>query len=97
MELIQHYMNPEVFIVSIALYFLGNALKKSEIIMDKYIPLLLGETGVALCAVLFFSSFSITSMKDVAFLVFSAIVQGILAAALSTYVNQLIKQGFKKE
>lgn len=35
--------------------------------------------------------------QDIALAAFTTIVQGILVAGLSTYVNQLIKQKGKKE
>jgi len=37
------------------------------------------------------------TMQEIAMAVFTAIVQGILVAGLSTYVNQIIKQTKKTE
>ena len=38
-----------------------------------------------------------SGMQEIAMAVFTAIVQGILVAGLSTYVNQIIKQHNKEE
>ena len=39
----------------------------------------------------------LSGMQEIAMAVFTAIVQGILVAGLSTYVNQVIKQHNKEE
>ena len=51
MEQIMNYIKPELMIVSAALYFIGIALKKSEIVRDKYIPMILGGTGIVVCGI----------------------------------------------
>ena len=43
MEQLLHYVNPELLIVAVVLYFIGTWIKGSERIKDKYIPLILGE------------------------------------------------------
>ena len=45
-----------------------------------------------LCAVWGFASCPTSTGQEIAMAVFTAIVQGILTAGLSTYVNQMIKQ-----
>ena len=42
MEQITNYIKPELLVVAIVLYLIGVAGKKSELIKDKYIPLILG-------------------------------------------------------
>lgn len=92
MEQIINYVKPELVVVAIVLYFLGTAIKKSESIKDKYIPLLLGVAGILICGIYVVATCSLSGTQDIAMALFTAIVQGILVAGLSTYVNQLIKQ-----
>lgn len=97
MEQIMNYVKPELIVVAIVLYFVGMGLKKAEAVADKYIPLILGGVGIVLCAVWVLATGSLSTGQDIAMAVFTAIVQGILVAGLSTYVNQIIKQINKTE
>ena len=97
MEQIMNYVKPELIVVAVVLYFIGMGLKQSQMVKDKYIPLILGGIGIALCAVWVFASCPISTGQEIAMAVFTAIVQGILVAGLSTYVNQTIKQIGKNE
>lgn len=51
MEQIVQYIKPELLIVAVILYFIGVWLKQAQTVNDKYIPLILGALGIALCAV----------------------------------------------
>lgn len=42
MEQIMNYVQPELIVVAIVLYFCGMGLKQTQTIKDKYIPLILG-------------------------------------------------------
>lgn len=97
MEQIMNYMKPELIVVAVVLYFVGAGLKKSEAVADKYIPIILGAVGVVLCAIWVLATCPIDTGQNIAMAVFTAIVQGILVAGLSTYVNQIIKQAQKTE
>ena len=97
MEQIMNYVKPELIVVAIVLYFVGMGLKKAEAVADKYIPLILGGVGIVLCAVWVLATGPLSTGQDIAMEVFTAIVQGILVAGLSTYVNQIIKQINKTE
>ena len=97
MEQIMNYVKPELIVVTVVLYFVGMGLKKAEAIKDKYIPLILGGVGVALCAIWVLATCPLDSGQNIAMAIFTAIVQGILVAGLSTYVNQIIKQVQKTE
>lgn len=97
MEQIINYVKPELLVVAIVLYFFGVGIKKSETIKDKYIPVLLGVVGVIICGIWVFATCSCNSAQSIAMAVFTAIVQGILVAGLSTYVNQILKQINKAE
>lgn len=97
MEDVLIYVKPELFVVSIVLYFLGMALKHASVVKDKYIPLILGAAGIVICAAYVFANYSFSTHQDVAMAIFTAVTQGILLAGLSTYVNQILKQAKKEE
>ena len=97
MEQIMNYVKPELIVVAVVLYFVGMGLKKAEAIKDKYIPLILGGVGVVLCAIWVLAACPLDTGQNIAMAAFTAIIQGILVAGLSTYVNQLIKQSQKTE
>lgn len=94
---IMNYIKPELIVVAIVLYFIGLAIKKAETIKDKYIPYVLGVISVILCAIWIIANSPIGTVQEILMAVFTAIVQGVLVAGLSTYVNQLIKQANKEE
>lgn len=97
MEMLVDYIKPELLITAIALYFIGMALKEAQTVKDKYIPLILGGVGIAVCGIYVFATCSFENAQDIAMAVFTSVTQGILVAGLSTYVNQLIKQMEKNE
>lgn len=87
------YIQSELLVLIPVLYLTGCGLKKSNIISDKYIPIILGISGVMIC-------FCYFMFNDVAFngkSIFAAITQGILCAGASTYANQIYKQIGKDE
>lgn len=97
MEQIINYVKPELIIVAVVLYFIGIGLKNAQAVKDKYIPLILGIVGIILCGIWVLATSGFGSGQDIALAIFTAIIQGILTAGLSTYVNQLIKQSQKSE
>ena len=97
MEQIMNYVKPELIVVAVALYFIGMGLKQAQAIKDKYIPLILGGVGIVLCAIWVLATSPLTTGQEIAMAVFTALVQGILVAGLSTYINQVIKQVKKTE
>lgn len=96
MEQIMNYVKPELIVVAIVLYFCGMALKQTQMVKDKYIPMLLGAGGIVLCGIWVLATSPLGNGQEIAMAVFTAIVQGILMAGLSNYVNQIIKQANKK-
>ena len=92
-----NYIKPELAVVVEVLYIIGTGLKKSETVKDKYIPLILGGIGIFLCAVWILATCPLSNGQDFFIAVFTAVVQGILTAGASTYVNQIVKQMGKKE
>ena len=97
MEQIMNYVKPELVVVAVVLYFVGMWLKKAETVPDKYIPLLLGVIGIMICGIYVIATCNLSGVQNIAMAVFTAVVQGILVAGLSTYVNQIIKQFNKEE
>ena len=97
MEQIMNYVKPELIVVTVVLYFIGMGLKQAQAVKDKYIPLILGGTGIVLCAIWVLATSPLGTGQDIAMAVFTAIVQGILVAGLSTYINQIVKQTNKSE
>jgi energy-converting hydrogenase Eha subunit A len=96
MEQIINYIKPELIVVAIVLYFVGMGLKQTQTVKDKYIPVILGATGILLATIYVIATCPIGTMQEIAMAVFTAIVQGVLVAGLSTYVNQIIKQANKE-
>ena len=97
MDQIVNYVKPELIVVAIALYFVGMALKQAQAVKDKFIPLILGGISIVICAMYVFATAALRTPQDIVMAVFTAVVQGILVAGLSTYVNQLIKQTHRDE
>lgn len=97
MEQIMNYVKPELIVVAIVLYFIGMGLKQAQAVKDKYIPLILGGIGIVLCSIWVMATNTLGTWQDTCMAMFTAIVQGILVAGLSTYINQIIKQAKKTE
>ena len=97
MEQVMNYVKPELLVLAVVLYFVGMAMKKTEAISDKYIPVTIGTIGILRCGIWVVATSPMGGMQEIAMAVFTAIVQGILVAGLSTYVNQVIKQHNKEE
>lgn len=97
MEQIINYVKPELLIVTAVLYFTGIGIKKTEYMKDKYIPMFLGVAGIVICGIWVFATCDCSGAQNIAMAVFTAIVQGILVAGLSTYINQIFKQLNKEE
>ena len=93
MEQIMNYIKPELAVLPVVLYFLGMALKNA----DKNIPITLGAAGIVLAALWVISTSTITGWQSVVLALFTAIVQGVIAAGCSVYVNQIVKQKNKTE
>ena len=94
-EMLKEFIRPELLVLIPVLYFIGMGLKSAEAFADKHIPLALGGVGVALAALWVVATSTITGLQDGALAVFTAIVQGVLVAGASVYIDQLIKQAKK--
>lgn len=91
----QEYIKSELLVLVPVLYIIGLGLKKSKL-KDKWIPLVLGITGVALSAIWVTATSQIATIQEVAAALFTAVTQGILAAGASVYANQIYVQAQKK-
>ena len=78
------YITENAIILVPVLYIIGAILKNTELIKDKYIPILLMPVGIA---------FSIAIIGVNA----QAVVQGVLVTGAAVYSNQVIKQLNKNE
>lgn len=96
-SMLKEYIKPELLVVALVLYFVGMGIKNTELIKDKYIPIILGVLGVIISAIYIVATSSINGYQEVLTVIFTAIVQGILVAGASVYINQLIKQSNKEE
>jgi hypothetical protein len=92
----QEYIKSELLILIPVLYFVGQGIKKSKL-PDKWIPVLLGITGVTLAAVWVLATGEISNCKELAAALFTAVTQGVLVAGASVYVKQLCIQANKHD
>ena len=96
-EVIKEYVKPELLIVAIVLFFVGKGIKNSEVIKDKYIPIILGIIGVVISAIYVLATSEIAGYQSILMMIFTAIVQGIILAGLAVYANENITQLKKEE
>ena len=96
-NMLKKYIKPELLVVAIVLYFVGMGIKNTELIKDKYIPIILGFLGIFVSAIYIIATSTINGYQEVLMAIFSSIVQGVLVAGTSVYVNQIIKQKKKEE
>lgn len=90
MEIIKDFVKPELLIIVPVLYILSNIIKKSKMISDRYIPLILGTAGVVLATSYSFATSVLDDYKSVIMCLFSGITQGLLCAGLSVYTNHFV-------
>lgn len=86
------YIQPELLILIPVLVVAGKIFSDSDMVKNKYIPMLLGGFGIALSIVYMISLYGL-SLNGI----FTGIVQGILCAGTAVYGNQIYKQLGKEE
>lgn len=96
-EMLKEYIKPELLILTVVLYFVGIGIKNTELVKDKYIPIILGVVGVLISGIYIVATSTINGYQEVLTVIFTSIVQGILVAGASVYINQVIKQSNKEE
>lgn len=84
-EMILNYIVEDGLILIPVLYIIGEIIKQTLIIKDKWIPLILLFFGVL---------FSVLLLNDP---MINNIIQGILITGATVYINQVKKQYFEKE
>lgn len=97
MEQIMNYIRPELLVLIPVLYFVGIAMKQSQRVKDNWIPAILGAVGVLLSILYVLATSAISGYQAALMAAFVALTQGILCAGCSVYVNQVIKQGGKRD
>ena len=84
MENLINYVMDNALILIPVIYVIGAILKGTELIKDKYIPVILLPIGIVL------------GMLIVGFTV-NGFIQGVLVTGVAVYANQLVKQALKEE
>lgn len=84
MEMLKDYILDNALILIPAIYVIGAILKGTELVKDKYIPVILLPIGVILAMLLV--GFNVNGF-----------IQGVLVTGVSVYANQLVKQALKEE
>jgi len=87
-----NYISPELLVLVPVLYVLGEWIKGIDKIKNNYIPFILTTIGIALSALYLVCTEGISGTC-----IFTAIVQGVLVAAVAVYGNQIVKQTTSKE
>lgn len=94
---ITSYIENELFIIVPVLYACGMVFKKSDVIADKWIPIILGILGVALASVYKLAYYKPSDIAEILGILYAGITQGILCASASVYANNIFKQLKKDE
>ena len=84
MEMLKDYILDNALILIPAIYVIGAILKGTELVKDKYIPVILLPIGIVLAMLLV--GFNVNGF-----------IQGVLVTGVAVYDNQLVKQTLKKE
>jgi hypothetical protein len=88
------YIKPELLILVPVLSFIGMGLKKSYLVYDENIPLILGIIGIVLSGVWVVGNHASegATLREGMNILFIAVVQGVLAAGAAVYGHQMVKQ-----
>lgn len=92
MEMIKEYIKPELLILIPVLYVIGMGFKKTTLLKDKFIPVVLGIISILLSAIYLMATSEMDSFKEVMMALFTCATQGVLIAGCSVYFNQIYKQ-----
>ena len=91
-NMIKDFIKPELLVLIPVLYIVGHGFKKTSLIKDKFIPLLLGSMSILLAGLYIFATSDVNGIKEITMAIFTSITQGILIAGASVYANQIYKQ-----
>ena len=79
------YIKPELLILIPVLYVIGMAVKKTALIADKLIPLVVGAIGILLSVIYVLATTALGSPQAIAMAIFTALTQGVLVGGASVY------------
>ena len=85
------YIKPELIIVAVALYFLDMGIRKTGLVKEKFIPLIIGVSGVVICALYVFATCQCAGAADVAMAAFTSVTQVLVVSGVSIFAKQIIK------
>ena len=71
------------------LYIIGMAAKKTSLIANKLIPLIVGTIGILLSVIYVLATTTLGSPQLIAMAIFTALTQGVLTGGASVYKNQI--------
>lgn len=91
-NMIKDFIKPELLVLIPVLYIVGHGFKKTSLIKDKFIPLLLGSISILLAGLYTFATSDVNGIKEITMAIFTVITQGVLIAGASVYANQIYKQ-----
>ena len=91
-NMIKDFIKPELLVLIPVLYIVGRGFKKTSLIKEKFIPLLLGSISILLASLYTFATSDVNGIKEITMAIFTAITQGVLIAGASVYTNQIYKQ-----
>lgn len=89
---LESYITPELLVLIPVLYLIGASLKRYQNFADKHIPIALGVIGIIIALVYEFSILGVCWDA-----VYASVIQGVLCAGASVYVNQAYRQSVKDE
>ena len=92
----QEYLKTELLVLIPVLYCIGIAMKKSKL-PDKIIPISIGIASIVLSTIWVIATSDISTIKEAASAIFTALTQGVLVAGASVYANQIYVQSKKDE
>ena len=90
-SLLTEYIKPELLVVAVVLYFIRLGIQKTEIVKEKFIPILLGGIGILISATYVMATSQISGYQQVMMAIFTSIIQGILVAGISVYAKKIIE------
>ena len=86
------YIKPELLVLIPACLIIGLAIKHTELVNNKYIPLINGVVAIVLAAIWIVSTTTCVDAQSVTSAIFISVIQGVLCAGTATYGDQLVKQ-----
>lgn len=90
-SLLTEYIKPELLVVAVVLYFIRLGIQKTEIVKEKFIPILLGGISILISTIYVIATTQINGYQEVMMAIFTSIIQGILVAGISVYAKKIIE------